>query len=79
MVEFIKKLNGESLNLSKEEFDSYMTGKSIAEGTNTVYMCDGLRLLHENAEAIKKLKEKQEKFETSVQRLESRLAEFRNE
>ena len=56
-----------------------MTGKSIAEGTNTVYMCDGLRLLHENAEAIKKLKEKQEKFETSVQRLESRLAEFRNE
>ena len=56
-----------------------MTGKSIAEGTNTVYMCDGLRLLHENAEAIKKLKEKQEKFETSVHRLESRLAEFRNE
>lgn len=79
VVDFIEKLNGESLNLSEEDFSAFMTGTAIPEGTNTVYMCDGLRLLHDNSEMVKKLQHRQEVCDNNVQELKSQLAEFRKE
>lgn len=79
MVDFVEKLNGESLSLSEEEFDSYMRGDTIPEGTNTLYMCEGLKLVHENSLMIKKLKERQEQCLNNTVELEQRLSEFRKE
>lgn len=78
-MDFIEKLNAESLNLSEEEFDSYMSGRTTAEGVNTVYVCDGLRLIHENNGMIRRLKERQEKYANSVLNLEHKLSEFREQ
>lgn len=79
VVDFVEKLNGESLNLSEDEFNSYMSGDSIPEGTNTVYMCDGLRLIHENSLMMKKLKVRQEQCHSNITELEQRLSQFRKE
>lgn len=78
-MDFIEKLNAESLSLSRSEFESYMKGETIPEGTNSIYMCDGLRLMHENSQLISKLREMQDQCENNVKDLEIRLAEFRKE
>ena len=79
VVDFVEKLNSESLNLSEEQFQSYMRGDVLPEGTNNLYMCDGLRLIHENSIMIRRLKERQEQCLSTATDLEQRLLEFRKE
>lgn len=79
MVDFVEKLNSESLSLTEEKFESYMRGDVLPEGTNNIYMCDGLRLIHENSSMIRKLKERQEQCLNTATELEQRLVEFRKE
>ena len=78
-MDFVEKLNSESLNLSEEQFQSYMRGDVLPEGTNNLYMCDGLRLIHENSIMIRRLKERQEQCLSTATDLEQRLLEFRKE
>lgn len=76
-MDFIEKLSADSLNLSEELFTTYMDGDTIPDGTNMVYMCDGLRIIHENSEMLKKLKVKQDKCGDDVEELQQRIAQFR--
>jgi len=54
-----------------------MAGEAIPSGTSDIYMCDGLRLMHENIELMHKLKTRQEKCMADVQDIESKLTAFR--
>lgn len=75
----MEKLNANSLNLTEEEFSNYMSGAELPEGTNSIYMCEGLRLLHENREAITKLQERQHQCGSESAELEERVAAFKRE
>ena len=59
-IAFIENLSADSLSLTPDEFDRYMTGLAIPHDPNKVYSCDGLRILHENLETLADLKSRQE-------------------
>lgn len=79
MVDFVEKLNADSLNLTEEQFHSYMSGADVPDGTSSIYMCDGLRLLHENKEAISRLQQRQQRCVRDSAELKDRVTAFKLE
>ncbi|KAG7318534.1 hypothetical protein KOW79_018289 [Hemibagrus wyckioides] len=69
-VAFIEKLDGPALNLTPEEFNSYMQGRraSSVPAENT-----GQRKAQENREQLEKLKTRQEKVDQGVRALQEQL------
>ncbi|KAL7836443.1 hypothetical protein AOLI_G00277270 [Acnodon oligacanthus] len=72
-VAFIEKLDGPALNLTPEEFSSYMQGRRMpsrpAEG-------DSQRRARENREQLDDLKKRQEKVDQGVRALQEQLEQW---
>ncbi|XP_026865118.1 rab5 GDP/GTP exchange factor-like [Electrophorus electricus] len=72
-VAFIEKLDGPSLNLTPEEFNSYMQGRRVPpqplEG-------DGKKRARENREQLEELKKRQESVEQGVRALQEQLEQW---
>ena len=47
-VAFMENMNAESLNLSGEEFERFMSGEATPNDPNMHHSCEGLKLLQEN-------------------------------
>lgn len=69
-VTFIEKLDGPALNLTTEEFNSYMQGRRAPPES---VECAGQRRAQENREQLEKLKNRQEKIDQGVRALQEQM------
>ena len=75
-MEFIQKLNADSLSMPPDEFDRYMSGEAIPHDPTKVYTCEGLRLMHENLLALSDLKSRQERLMAEALQLQQDMVDF---
>lgn len=81
-VEFIKKLDGQSLNLSAEEFDLYMSGRASPhwpQPTGASSKSAGSATLHKRLDLLTGLGERQERVMEKARQLESDLIDWTDE
>lgn len=77
-VAFIEDLSAESLNLSSEEFERYLSGEAIPTGyaEQNAAPCEGLRLMHQNLLTLGELHEKHKKMMTDFSELQEDMIKF---
>ena len=75
-----EKLNGQSLNLSEEQFNRYMNGVEIPPGHNeeiqSRYLSEPLRILYNNQKKLNELAEKNKNIEDEMASLKLSLNGF---
>uniref|UniRef100_T1ITX5 Rab5 GDP/GTP exchange factor n=1 Tax=Strigamia maritima TaxID=126957 RepID=T1ITX5_STRMM len=74
-VAFIENLNADSLSLSHEEFDRYMSGEIVPDPSR--YTCDGLRLMQQNLIALAELRQRQKSLTNDTLRLQCEIDAFK--
>nr|CAH0101346.1 unnamed protein product [Daphnia galeata] len=77
-VSFLENLTSDSLGLSAEEFDRYMSGKSIpfASLQAGVMVSEGLRLMYQNMSTLSELRHKQINLQQQILELKSDMEIF---
>nr|CAG4649195.1 EOG090X03G5 [Scapholeberis mucronata] len=77
-VSFLENLTCDSLGLSNDEFDRYMSGKSIpfASLQAGVMVSEGLRLMYQNMSTLSELKQKQISLQEQILELKSNMETF---
>lgn len=82
-LEFIEKASGASLNISEEEFNSFVNGEAIPKTKSqfNTYLCDGLRTMCSNDAALIKLRQsnelRQSKVESIFEQIDVHLETYR--
>nr|CAG4634686.1 EOG090X03G5 [Alona affinis] len=77
-VSFLENLTSDSLALSAEEFDRYMSGKSIPFTSLQagVMVSEGLRLMYQNMSTLSELKHKQQLIQQQISDLKCEMDVF---
>lgn len=79
-VAFIEKLDAQSLNLSQEDFDRYMSGQASPRKqepeTWPADVCAGVRQMYQNLDLLSQLNERQERIATEAKKLERDLIDW---
>ncbi|XP_077634006.1 rab5 GDP/GTP exchange factor isoform X3 [Crocuta crocuta] len=79
-VAFIEKLDAQSLNLSQEDFDRYMSGQTSPrkqESENwSPDACLGVKQMYKNLDLLSQLNERQERIMSEAKKLEKDLIEW---
>nr|CAG4650840.1 EOG090X03G5 [Simocephalus serrulatus] len=77
-VSFLENLTSDSLGLSTDEFDRYMSGKSIpfASLQAGVMVSEGLRLMYQNMSTLSELKHKQIHLQQQILELKNDMETF---
>ncbi|XP_013777885.2 rab5 GDP/GTP exchange factor-like isoform X2 [Limulus polyphemus] len=78
-VAFIEGLTAESLNLSEDEFDRYVSGAALPPGScvQNAYLCEGLRIMYQNLADLSDLQQRQEKLQAETISLREDIKEFK--
>lgn len=79
-VAFIEKLDAQSLNLSQEDFDRFMTGqtspKKQESDSFSPDVCLGVKQMYKNLDLLSQLNEKQERIVNEAKKLEKDLIDW---
>ncbi|XP_015269124.1 PREDICTED: rab5 GDP/GTP exchange factor isoform X2 [Gekko japonicus] len=79
-VAFIEKLDAQSLNLSEEDFDRYMSGQASPKKQEpenwSADMCVGVRQMYRNLDLLSQLNERQERIVSEAKKLERDLIDW---
>nr|XP_056720847.1 rab5 GDP/GTP exchange factor isoform X2 [Euleptes europaea] len=79
-VAFIEKLDAQSLNLSQEDFDRYMSGQASPKKQEpedwSADMCVGVRQMYRNLDLLSQLNERQERIVSEAKKLERDLIDW---
>ncbi|XP_078535599.1 rab5 GDP/GTP exchange factor isoform X1 [Lissotriton helveticus] len=79
-IAFIEKLDAQSLNLSEEDFDRYMSGQASPKKQDSENwssnMCVGVQQMHKNLDLISQLNERQERIVNEAKKLEKDLIDW---
>ncbi|XP_030375320.1 rab5 GDP/GTP exchange factor [Scaptodrosophila lebanonensis] len=80
-IAFIENLNGESLNISCEEFDALMSGEKpySTPWESALLACESLHLISENMKRMELLKKRNMVITTGISEFERELIEFQSE
>lgn len=80
---FVEKLTGSSLNLTEEEFNSYVSGECLPPGSSiesSMYLCsDAFRIMYSNISSAEDLIHKQNAIEFEISELKESMINFRKE
>ncbi|XP_013421873.1 rab5 GDP/GTP exchange factor [Lingula anatina] len=77
VVAFIENLNAESLNMTPEEFEGYMSGKLVPRDSKEGHICEGLRLMYQNLANLSELRQRHEKVMAEAMQLQQEIVEFK--
>ncbi|XP_007444301.1 rab5 GDP/GTP exchange factor isoform X1 [Python bivittatus] len=79
-VAFIEKLDAQSLNLSQEDFDRYMSGQTSPKKQEPenwpANVCVGMRQMYRNLDLLSQLNERQERIVSEAKKLERDLIDW---
>ncbi|XP_048468676.1 rab5 GDP/GTP exchange factor-like [Rhincodon typus] len=79
-VAFIEKLDAQSLNLTQEDFDRYMSGQASPKKQDSEEWspdtCPGLKQMYKNLNLISQLSERQQKILSDAKQLEKDLIDW---
>lgn len=79
-IAFIEKLDAQSLNLSEEEFNRYMSGQASPKKQDSDIWdgdaCPGVKQMHRNLDLLTQLSERQERLVTEAKKLEKDLIDW---
>ncbi|XP_043574475.1 rab5 GDP/GTP exchange factor isoform X3 [Chiloscyllium plagiosum] len=79
-VAFIEKLDAQSLNLTQEDFDRYMSGQASPKKQDSEEWspeaCPGLKQMYKNLNLISQLNERQQKILSDAKQLEKDLIDW---
>lgn len=79
-IAFIEKLDAQSLNLSEEEFNRYMSGQASPKKHDSdiwdTDTCPGVKQMHRNLDLLSQLSERQERIVTEAKKLEKDLIDW---
>ncbi|XP_017473438.1 PREDICTED: rab5 GDP/GTP exchange factor isoform X1 [Rhagoletis zephyria] len=80
-ISFIENLNGESLGISEEEFDSLMSGDKAfsTPWESALLACEGLHLISENMKRMESLKKRNSSIAAGIENFRRDLEEFQRE
>ncbi|EDW18109.1 rab5 GDP/GTP exchange factor [Drosophila mojavensis] len=80
-IAFIENLNAESLGLSAEEFDAYMSGEQTysTPWESALLACESLHLISENMKCMEQLQKRNSVISTGIKEFERELIEFQRE
>ncbi|KAM4699752.1 rab5 GDP/GTP exchange factor isoform 2-T3 [Discoglossus pictus] len=80
---FIEKLDAQSLNLSEEEFDRYMSGQASPKKQEPESWpsdaCPGVKQMHKNLDLLSQLSERQDRIVHGAKKLEKDLIDWTDE
>ncbi|XP_053313189.1 rab5 GDP/GTP exchange factor isoform X1 [Spea bombifrons] len=80
---FIEKLDAQSLNLSEEEFNRFMSGQVSPKKQETEGWpedtCPGVKQMHRNLDLLSQLSERQERIVNGARKLEKDLIDWTDE
>ncbi|XP_028939745.1 rab5 GDP/GTP exchange factor isoform X5 [Antrostomus carolinensis] len=79
-VAFIEKLDAQSLNLSQEDFDRFMTGQTSPKKQESESfspdVCLGVKQMYKNLDLLSQLNERQERIVNEAKKLEKDLIDW---
>ncbi|EDW76984.2 uncharacterized protein Dwil_GK21172 [Drosophila willistoni] len=80
-IAFIENLNGESLGITNEEFDAFMSGQQpySTPWESALLACESLHLISENMKRMEVLQKRNTVISTGITQFEKELIEFQNE
>lgn len=77
---FIEKLDAQSLNLSQEDFDRYMSGQTSPRKQESESWspeaCQGVKQMYKNLDLLSQLNERQERIMNEAKKLEKDLIDW---
>ena len=78
-ITFIENLDAQSLSLSQNEYDDYMSGKALPPGsTNNQPICEGLRMMYANLSALEELRIRQDRLMQNAQEFQQEINDWRD-
>ncbi|XP_077995527.1 rab5 GDP/GTP exchange factor-like [Glandiceps talaboti] len=78
-VTFIENLDAQSLSLTQEEYDRYMSGETMPPGTEYGEpVCEGLRLMYANLATLDELRVRQDRLRENALSLQREIQDFRD-
>ncbi|XP_070572118.1 rab5 GDP/GTP exchange factor-like [Ptychodera flava] len=78
-VTFIENLDAQSLSLTQEEYDRYMSGEVTPPGTEYGEpICEGLRLMYANLATLDELRLRQDRLRENALSLQREIQDFRD-
>lgn len=80
-IAFIENLNGESLGISSEEFETFMSGEQTynTPWESALLACESLHLITENMKCMEQLQRRNSMMTTGITDFEQELIDFQRE
>ncbi|XP_072024826.1 rab5 GDP/GTP exchange factor-like isoform X2 [Amphiura filiformis] len=79
-ISFIENLDAQSLSLSQEQYDDYMSGKALPPGStlHNEPICEGLRMMYANLSALEELRIRQDRLMQNAKEFQQEITDWRD-